>query len=448
MFNLDTVTLKSTQTPKTISPNKAEWKAYFENTWELYEILFSSITGEDALYEAPDPLRHPLIFYYGHTAVFYINKFKMAGLLTEGINEHYEHLFAVGVDPAKAADLEKHDLWPPKAAVQAYREKAHRLILNMIDQMPEGDITWDSPYWSLPMGLEHDRIHFETSSVLIRQYSLDKVTRPEGWAYAPINLQTVANNYIQIPQRRVQIGKTESFPTYGWDNEYGNLETEVTSFQVSQNLITNAEFLEFVNAGGYSNAEYWSEKAWTWKEKHQVKYPKFWIPQENSFTYRAMFDELEMPLDWPAEVNCYEAQAYCAWKGEGTRLLTEAEYLSMTQGVDLPSGDTLFTEDYNLNMKYGSPSPVGHLAEAKTPEGVNDAYGNVWCWLSNDFYALPGFKVHEYYTNFSELYFDDQHSMLLGGCWATTGTGASRFYRLWFRHYFYQHAGFRIAKDA
>ena len=79
--------------------------------------------------------------------------------------------------------------------------------------------------------------------------------------------------------------------------------------------------------------------------------------------------------------------------------------------------------------------------------GIRDPYGNVWQWLANDFRPLPGFKTHKLYDDFSAPYFDDQHAMMLGGAWASTGTGASKFYRLWFRRNFYQHAGFRPVRS-
>ena len=78
----------------------SELRNYFVNTWDLYETLFSAIQSDETFYESPDPLRNPLIFYWGHTAAFYINKFVLAGVLDKGVNAHYEDIFARGVDPA------------------------------------------------------------------------------------------------------------------------------------------------------------------------------------------------------------------------------------------------------------------------------------------------------------------------------------------------------------
>jgi formylglycine-generating enzyme required for sulfatase activity len=85
------------------------------------------------------------------------------------------------------------------------------------------------------------------------------------------------------------------------------------------------------------------------------------------------------------------------------------------------------------------------MKQGMSPSGFHDVWGNVWDWLADDFYPLPGFKVHPWYLDFSEPYMDSDHGMMAGGAWATTGTGASKYYRLWFRRHFYQHAGFRLA---
>ena len=116
------------------------------------------------------------------------------------------------------------------------------------------------------------------------------------------------------------------------------------------------------------------------------------------------------------------------------------DYFQLTiKGLD-------FRESHNINLKYCSPSPVGLLSISET-EAFNDIYGNVWEWLDTEFYPLPGFIPHPYYSDFSLPYFDSDHTMMLGGSWASTGTSASPDYRLWFRKNFFQHAGFRIARS-
>jgi len=443
------VRLTSLKPPKLNNSTKENLKEYFNNTWELYEMLFSSIKSDETLYLSPDPLRNPLVFYLGHTAAFYINKFKMAGLISEGVNEQYDHLFAVGVDPGTVDELEVSDFWPTIPQVRAYRETIYNLVHKVIDEIDEAQfpITVDSPLWSIPMTLEHDRIHFETSSMLIRQLAVDLVEKPAGWEYAETYGNIPENEWIEMKGGNVTIGKPKNSDVYGWDNEYGQLLVKVKPFKATKNLITNGEFWDFVTDGGYNKKEFWSAEGWNWKTDTNTSYPKFWVPTGNTFLYRAMFDELSMPMDWPAEVNAHEAQAYCKWLNDGSRLLSEAEFDMIANEGQSDAFDPLFTDDYNLDFAYGSPTPVGAMTNGTTKSGFNDIYGNVWDWLRDDFYGLPDFKVHPYYVEFSEPYMDEEHGMMAGGSWVTTGTGASKYYRLWFRRHFFQHAGFRLAKD-
>jgi 5-histidylcysteine sulfoxide synthase len=440
--------IKSLPPVKLTNCDKAEIRAYFNNTWDLYELLFSSIESDDSLYLNPDPRRHPLIFYLGHTAVFYINKFYAVGIIDHTINPHFENILAVGVDPATARDLETRDLWPGTDEVRAYRNQARELILKVIDEadFPE-KVTWDHPLWTLFMGLEHDRIHFETSSVLIRQYPVSHLRRPAPWQYAPAPDSAPANSLVELSGGSVTLGRPDSADLYGWDNEYGLQEFVVDPFSVSRNMISNAEFLEFVRQGGYSNLDLWSEEGLEWKEKYKVCHPRFWIAEGDGFRYRAMFDEMDLPLSWPAEVTCHEAQAYCAWKGDGWRLMWEREWKYLSNQAPEMDQDVVFDQKYNLNLKYCSPTPVGMMSEGQTTSGVNDIHGNVWDWLGDDFYQLPGYKTHHCYLDFSAPYFDADHGMLAGGSWASSGTSASKYYRLWFRRGFFQHAGFRLAKS-
>jgi len=428
--------------------DRTDLEEYLRNSWDLYEWLFSGVRAEGALYESPDPLRNPLIFYLGHTAAFYINKLVVAGLLADGVDPVLDSVFARGVDPATEGDLPVRDQWPSEERTYAYRRECFARILEVVRRAPAGERVDEAhPYWALHMGLEHDRIHFETSSVLIRQARLELVARPDGWEYAPLESPEPHQGWVEIGSSRVRLGKPATVDTFGWDNEYGSRVGDVPGFSVQRNLVTNGEFAEFVEDGGYRDRRLWSEEGWGWRQEHGVSAPRFWAQQEGGWRYRATFDEMPLPTTWPAEVSWLEAEAYRNWFGGGARLLTELEFNAVTSGYLDPDSDVVFTDGCNLNLRYGSPSPVGFLPSATSPEGVNDVFGNVWTWLADSFSPLSGFRPHPCYSDFSAPYFDDDHKMMLGGSWASSGTSASRFYRLWFRKYFYQHAGFRLARS-
>ena len=101
---------------------------YFQNSWELENILMESIVDDETFYINPDPLRNPLIFYLGHSAAFYINKLIQVGLLEKRINADYEVLLEFGVDPENSEELDQaiaHINWPKVDDIWEYRNTAY-----------------------------------------------------------------------------------------------------------------------------------------------------------------------------------------------------------------------------------------------------------------------------------------------------------------------------------
>ena len=433
---------------------------YFEHSWALEEMLMKSVVEEATFYESPDPLRNPIIFYLGHSPAFYINKLVQVGLLEQRINPTYERLFEMGVDPGSSEELDSAmggTQWPAVEFVWEYRAKAKAEITRLIHQTPlELPINQNHPLWALMMGMDHNRVHFETSSMLIRQFSPEQLQRPQTWQYATSGNQTPNNTWVEVAGDRVALGKPQDSTTYGWDMEYGDRTVSVQPFLASAHLITNGEFLPFVEAGGYDNQALWDAESWAWKTAAQCQHPKFWVPhtephhgapndahkgsQGGGYQYRALFDQIDLPLDWPVEVNHHEAMAYCRWRGHDIRLMTEGEWtLAVTQNSE--------EANYNLNLKFGSPTPVGTVENGSNATGLYDLRGNVWEWLGDNFTLLPGFRAHPLYLDHATPFANPDHKMMLGGSWASNGAMEGSSYRNWFRPHFYQHAGFRIAQS-
>lgn len=442
--------MRRTILPPTLNDlTEAKLAEYFEDTWRLYEWLFSSIADDAGWYLQPDPLRNPLIFYLGHPAAFYVNKLRAVGAITEPVDPVFDSLFEIGVDPELPEELDAvlHGIeWPSLERVWKYRQLCYDVVR---DTLPRLVLEWPtadtSPLWALLMGIEHDRIHFETSSVLLRQLPLQYLRRPEGWTYAPTEaLAKPQLEFIPVKQGATKVGKDSTHPTFGWDNEYGHREVPVEEFQVSRCLVSNSDFAEFIVAGGYLDERNWEPDGWAWRTRDAAQAPRFWSIEDGTVMYRAMFDVVPLPADWPAEVNYHEAMAYCHWRGQ-LRLPTEAEWCRLRDEFggenDTGGGET----EWNLHLKHGSPESVT-ANPSDHSGGICDVQGNVWQWLSTVFEPLPGFRTTPLYPDFSAPFFTPQHMMMLGGSWATTGTAASRYYRLWFRKHFYQHAGFRVVK--
>lgn len=423
---------------------RTQLRQYFISTYDRYESLFETLVNDDAYYIKSNSLRHPLIFYFGHTATFFINKLLLAQLISERINPRFESIFAVGVDEMSWDDLDSTPYaWPSVSEVRQYRNQVRQCVMAVIDMAPLKSIDWHSTEWVILMGIEHERIHLETSSVLIRQHCRSRVQSHPDWLPCRITSSAPKNELVAIPAGQVLLNKTHADPFYGWDNEYGLHQADVAEFNVSRYLVSNREFLEFVQANGYHLSEIWSEEGREWLEYAQAQHPCFWIKTTSGWRLRLMTEEVDMPWDWPVEVNYHEAKAFCEWKkqctGKSIRLPTEDEWYRLYDYVELQAiTDTPANANIHLDH-YASACPVNQF-----PHGsLYDVTGNVWQWTETAIYPLEGFEVHPIYDDFTTPTYDGRHNLIKGGSWASCGNETLRSARYAFRRHFYQHAGFR-----
>ena len=227
---------------------RQEIKTYFQYCYKRYESLFDLIADEKAYFQKADPLRHPIIFYYGHTATFFINKFKLAKIIDERIDAKLESIFAVGVDEMSWDDLnEKHYEWPTLGETQVYRDRVYDLVSDLIDRLPLTlPITESSPWWIILMGIEHENIHLETSSVLLRQLPFKMIKEDAKWKECESVGVAPKNELLDVSAGTVILGKNSDAKLFGWDNEYGVHQADIPAFKASKYLASNEEFLIFV----------------------------------------------------------------------------------------------------------------------------------------------------------------------------------------------------------
>ncbi|MFT5756626.1 MAG: 5-histidylcysteine sulfoxide synthase/putative 4-mercaptohistidine N1-methyltransferase [Alteromonadaceae bacterium] len=432
-----------------IDAKRAEIKAYFQNTWFTYDALFDHINCDSAYYLRPEELRHPLIFYFGHTATFYINKLILGKYITTRINNKLEAVCAVGVDEMSWDDLNsEHYDWPKVTEVKVYRQQVFQRINKLIDtldlQLP---IKQDSLAWVILMGCEHERIHLETSSVIMRMLPLKYLTPSSSWNTCDITCDAPLNSLLAVPGEIVVLGKCDSDNIYGWDNEYGRKTVEVESFKASKYLVSNHEFMAFVDAGGYQEESYWSDEGKQWLAYKKPQMPRFWFKKDDLYFQRNLFNEIPLPQDWPVETNYLEAKAFCYWKAQQStrkvRLPTEAEWYCLR---DKLTSDLTRWQDApgNINLEsYVSSCPVTQFET----DGFFDIIGNVWQWTESAIDGFEGFNVHPLYDDFSTPTFDGKHNLIKGGSWISTGNEAHKSSRYAFRRHFFQHAGFRYIES-
>ena len=429
-----------------VAKKREEIREYFHNTFNLFEKVFEVLKSDEVFYSKSEITRHPMIFYFGHTATFFVNKLVNMKVINQRINADYESIFAVGVDEMSWDDVDSKNYdWPSVDETRAYRDEVRALVDGLISTLPLTlPITQDSAMWIILMGIEHERIHIETSLVLHRQMPIELVKDIEEFPVCKNSSTAPKNELVDIGATQIKLGKSEQHHLYGWDNEYGDYEEDVAAFKSGKYLVSNEEFMVFVNDDGYKTQEYWSDEGRAFLELTNATHPTFWVLKGEKFHYRTLTSEIEMPLDWPVDVNALEAEAFCAYKSKKDgviyQLPSEAEYQAIYKRSRLQDLPEFHESRANLNFyHYASSSPVNEFSF----NGIFDVVGNVWQWSRTPIRGFKGFKVHEAYDDFSVPTFDEKHALILGSSWASSGNLIMKYSRYAFRKHFYQNAGFR-----
>jgi ergothioneine biosynthesis protein EgtB len=374
------------------------------------------------------------------------------------VNERLEQLFARGIDPDTVESAVPRSgastLWPDRKDVLAFGRAADEAILSALRDAP---LVADRPAMqhgeAIYTALEHEAMHQET--LLYMWHRL-----PQHHKHKPVDLRyevggaPVAPGVVRIPAGQATLGADRERCQYGWDNEFGEVRVDVPAFEIDVHNVTNAEYLQFVEAGGYRARELWSDAEWEWRESEQLEFPIFWVRRGDTWDWHGMFEDLPLPLAWPAYVSQAEASAFARWRRR--RLPTEAEYHRAAFGT--PGGEQrLFpwgsdrpdASRGNFDFTSWEPVPAGARPAGASAWGVHDLVGNGWEWTSSIFAPFPGFTAMASYPEYSADFFDNQHYVMKGGSSATAKELLRRSFRNWFRpNYPYVYATFRTAASS
>jgi iron(II)-dependent oxidoreductase len=423
------------------------------------EMLFDIVAGE-AYYSRPISLRHPIVFYEGHLPAFSFNTLVKRGLGRPSIDARLETLFARGIDPhetssdAGMSDRDTRHGWPDRDVVQQFAEEADRQVLDALaheDIERTGHPLLDRAEAAFAI-LEHEAMHQETLLYMWHRLPLDQKRRPDG-TIAPVDGPVPQQAWIRVPAGDATLGLDRESLAFGWDNERPATQASVGSFEIERHDVTNAAFLEFVDAGGYHEPRWWRPDDWRWVQDDKVRQPLFWERHGSSWQWRAMFDLIPLPLAWPVYVSHAEAHAYAAWRG--ARLPTEAEFQRAAYGTAAaterayPWGDDAPTSDRGVFDFFGwDPQPAGSHPAGRSAWGVDDLMGNGWEWTSTVFAPFPGFTPIPSYPEYSADFFDGEHFVMKGASPVTARELLRPTFRNWFRaRYPYVYATFRCARD-
>ncbi len=339
-------------------------------------------------------------------------------------------------------------LLPPSDA-RAYCATVRAKALDTLDTLPE-----DDPGFRFALVISHENQHDETM--------LQALNLREGPPLLdtgiplPTGRPGIAGTSVLVPGGPFVLGVDALTEPHSLDNERPAHVVDIPSFRIGRVPVTNAEWREFIDDGGYDAPRWWSPRGWAHRQEAGLVAPQFWNPDGT----RTRFGHIEeIPGDEPVQhVTFYEAEAYAAWAG--ARLPTEIEWEKACAwdpaagarrrfpwGSAQPSAALA-----NLGGDARRPAPVGAYPAGASAYGVEQMLGDVWEWTTSPLRPWPGFTpmIYERYsTPFFEGTTSGDYRVLRGGSWAVAPGILRPSFRNWdhpIRRQIF--SGVRLAWDA
>lgn len=411
-------------------------------------LLVGSLSDED-LHRQHDPLMSPIIWDLGHIAHF------EELWLTQNLDGPIEFSEMPGMyNPFEHPRATRASLpIPPLAEMLVRLEEIREKVLERLESVDFAD---SSPLiangYVYNMVLQHEYQHNETILQTLQlklgsPYTAPRVFPPDH----PSSSDSFAG-MVTIPRGTYSVGTDDRAEAY--DNERPKREVVMDAFDMDRSLVTNADFEEFISAGGYNEPRLWSDAGRKWLAESGAFAPKYWKRNGDTWTSHSM--DREGPVD-PTHPVCHvsyhEADAFARWAGK--RLPTEFEW-EIAASWDpqnrstrkFPWGDSITAKDANVDQLVFDTTPAGSYAKNISPLGCYGMIGDVWEWTSSDFHGYPGFAAFPY-REYSEEFFGPDYKVLRGGSWATRSGATRNTFRNWdypIRRQIF--SGFRCARSA
>jgi len=416
-----------------IIPERSSLARRFRLVREFTEELCKPLETEDYVIQSmPDV--SPTKWHLGHTSWFF-EAFVLGNADSnyKSIHPLYTYLFnSYYIQIGERWERPKRGLLsrPTVNDIYEYRKFVDENVIEFIKNCDDKFYNEYAPI--IEIGLNHEQQHQE---LLLADIKHVLSLNPLNPVYLEREIKSSRNvpeiKWIEFEEGIFEIG--HSGKGFCYDNETPRHKEFINPFRIANRLITNSEYIEFIEDGGYKNGPLWLSDGWATIENEGWKAPLYWEMKNGewwNFTLNG-FRKVN-PAEPITHISYYEADAFASWKD--ARLPTEAEW-EVAAGALQYKGN--FVETLNFH-----PVPL------QSKDGLNQMYGDVWEWTRSSYSPYPGYKILPGALGEYNGKFMSSQMVLRGGSCTTSETHIRDTYRNFFPpHSRWQFMGIRLAKE-
>lgn len=331
---------------------------------------------------------------------------------------------------------------PTLKEVYEYRQHVDESIVHLLDNIESLGDKAVEVLDRMEIGLNHEEQHQELFLTDLKHILFSNPLQPAYTNHPLIPAESLpALSFFPIEEGVHETGHGEN--NFAYDNEKQPHKIYLNPIRMSSRKISNGEFIEFIESGGYSDFRHWLSDAWATVQREQWQHPLYWEKRDGEWWEYTLYGWQKVDKNLPiVHVSFYEADAYARW--HNARLPTEAEWESVA---------ALHTAELESGHFFQSPDEsrlhVSKFKEDKQPPvAPHDFFGNVWEWTMSQYLPYPGFRIAPgAIGEYNGKFMNDQR-VLRGGSFGTPKGHTRLTYRNFFQGYQrWQFSGFRLVMD-